>query len=66
MSWAQHVAYLSSVFVDVFIVGKCIFFKALDQTYLVVTLPHLSLTLDFNPLFHCLDTVLSLYSVCVN
>ena len=41
------------------------FFKALDQTYLVVTLPHLSLTLDFNPLFHCLDTV-SLYSVCVN
>ena len=27
VSWAQHVAYFSSVFVDVLIVGKCIFLK---------------------------------------
>lgn len=56
-----------SNFVDVFIVGKCKFFKNVwDQAYVVVIviLPHYCLNLDFDPLFHYLDTV-SLY-VCVN
>ena len=47
------------------LLGSVFFKNVWDQAYVVVTLPHYCLTLDFNPLFYYLEQYLFIY-VCVN
>ena len=43
------------------LLGSVFFKKVWDKAYVVVTLPHYCLTLDFNPLFHYLEQYLFMF-----
>ena len=43
------------------LLGSVFFKKVWDQAYVVVTLPHYCLTLDFNPLFYYLEQYLFMF-----
>ena len=62
VSWTQHVACLSSLTLWMCLLLGSVFFKKVwDKAYVVVTLPHYCLTLDFNPLFHYLEQYLFMF-----